>query len=266
MVLFGLIMMGLILIGYIYNIFSRRKTLHAAIPDSYKSLLQDNVRYYQQLDEGDKVRFEDKVTKFLKRTTIEGVHTSVEPLDRVLVAASAIIPIFGFKDWEYFNLTNVILYPDTFDESYQFEGNRRNILGMVGSGPLNGQMALSKNALREGFANTSDKSNTAIHEFVHLLDKADGFVDGLPRNLIEHSYSIPWMKLVHQTIQQMLAGHTDINPYGATNEGEFFAVISEYFFERPDLLAEKHPDLYKMLCKIFQQDPAANHQHPETAF
>ncbi|RAJ76499.1 hypothetical protein CLV59_10818 [Chitinophaga dinghuensis] len=265
MVLFGLIMMGLILFLYIRNVFIRRRVLHGNVPDSYDALLQQHVRYYQQLDEVDKQRFREKVTRFLKRTTIEGVGITLEPLDRVLVAASAIIPIFGFKDWEYFNLSNVIVYPDTFNESYQYEGNRRNIMGMVGSGPLNGQMMLSRTALHEGFSNTTDKSNTAIHEFVHLLDKTDGFVDGVPRALIEHSYSIPWLKLVHQTIQQMDAGHTDINPYGATNEGEFFAVISEYFFERPDLLQEKHPELYKMLSRIFQQDPAANHQHPETA-
>lgn len=249
-------MIGLILFLSIVNMFSRHKLRKTAVPDSYQELLQSHVRYYQQLNAADKLRFEQQVQRFLKRTHIEGVGIPVEPLDRVLVAASAIIPIFGFKNWEYFNLTNVILYPDTFDSSYQYEGHNRNILGMVGSGALNGQMILSRAALREGFSNTSDKSNTAIHEFVHLLDKADGYVDGMPTKLLEHSYSIPWLKLVHQTIQEMAEGRTDINPYGATNQAEFFAVISEYFFERPDLLAEKHPELYKMLTHIFQQDPA----------
>ncbi|PSL44868.1 hypothetical protein CLV51_105241 [Chitinophaga niastensis] len=255
MVLFGLILITLILFLYFKNMYSRRKLKKSAVPADYQSLLQTHVRYYQQLNEADKKRFEEMLQRFLKRTHIEGVGTAVEPLDRVLVAASAIIPIFGFKDWEYFNLTNVILYPDTFDETYQYEGNRRNILGMVGSGPLNGQMILSRSALREGFSNVTDKSNTAIHEFVHLLDKTDGAIDGLPTKLIEHSYSIPWMKLVHQTIHEISEGRTDINPYGAINEGEFFAVISEYFFERPDLLAEKHPELYEMLTRIFRQDP-----------
>jgi MtfA peptidase len=255
MVLFGLIMIGLILFLYFKNMYSRRQGKKTAVPEGYQELLEAHVRYYQQLQPSDKTRFEAMVQRFLKRTSIEGVGTEVEPLDRILVAASAIIPIFGFKDWEYFNLTNVILYPDTFDETYQYEGNRRNILGMVGSGALNGQMILSRSALREGFSNTTDKNNTAIHEFVHLLDKTDGSIDGFPSKLLDHSYSIPWMKLVHQTIQQISEGHTDINPYAAMNEAEFFAVISEYFFERPDLLAEKHPELYEMLAKMFRQDP-----------
>jgi len=248
-------MIGLILFLYFKNMYSRRQLKKSAVPADYQALLATNVRYYQQLSPTEKTRFEAMVQRFLKRTHIEGVGTAVEPLDRVLVAASAIIPIFGFKDWEYFNLTNVILYPDTFDETYQYEGNRRNILGMVGSGALHGQMILSRSALREGFSNVTDKSNTAIHEFVHLLDKTDGSIDGFPSKLLEHSYSIPWMKLVHQTIQQISEGHTDINPYGAINEAEFFAVISEYFFERPDLLAEKHPELYEMLTRMFRQDP-----------
>ena len=255
MVLLGLILIGFILFLYFKNLYSRRQLKKNAVPADYQPLLQAHMRYYRHLSPADKTRFEIKVQRFLKRTHIEGVGVSVEALDRVLVAASAIIPIFGFKDWEYFNLTNVILYPDTFDESYQYEGNRRNILGMVGSGPLNGQMILSRSALREGFSDTADKNNTAIHEFVHLLDKTDGYIDGLPSKLLEHSYSIPWMKLVHQTIQAITDGHTDINPYGAINEAEFFAVISEYFFERPDQLAEKHPELYEMLTRIFRQDP-----------
>lgn len=264
MYLFGLILVAGILVLYFRNLYLRRQKKKTAVPVDYRQLLQEHVRYYRQLSPAEQERFATLVERFLKRTHIEGVGTPVAPLDRVLVAASGIIPIFGFKDWEYFNLTNVILYPDTFDESYQFQGEHRNILGMVGSGPMNGQMLLSRNALHFGFSGHHGTSNTAIHEFVHLLDKSDGVTDGLPRNLLEHSYSIPWMKMVHQTIQQIAAGESDINPYGATNESEFFAVISEYFFEQPELLAERHPELYGMLTKIFRQNPRENFSgHPD---
>ncbi|MEO6202766.1 MAG: zinc-dependent peptidase, partial [Nitrospirales bacterium] len=50
-------------------------------------------------------------------------------------------------------------------------------------------------------------------------------------------------------------GHSDINPYGLTNEAEFFAVVSEYFFETPVRMKQKHPELYSMLEQIFHQDP-----------
>ncbi len=61
--------------------------------------------------------------------------------------------------------------------------------------------------------------------------------------------------MVQKKIKQMTEEASDINPYGATNQAEFFAVVSEYFFERPDLLESKHPELFRMLTTIFQQQP-----------
>jgi Mlc titration factor MtfA (ptsG expression regulator) len=152
----------------------------------------------------------------------------------------------------------VILYPDTFDSEFQFEGENRNILGMVGSGYMNGQMILSRAALTKGFSKSAGKENTAIHEFVHLLDKSDGATDGVPENLFAHEYVMPWLKMIHQEIHKIEAGRSDINPYAITNEAEFLAVVSEYFFQKPTELKHKHPELYEMLSTMFSQDLADN--------
>ena len=56
---------------------------------------------------------------------------------------------------------------------------------------------------------------------------------------------------MQEEIKEIHDNNSDIDPYGTTNEAEFFAVVSEYFFERPALLKEKHPELYKQLVKIF---------------
>jgi Mlc titration factor MtfA (ptsG expression regulator) len=78
---------------------------------------------------------------------------------------------------------------------------------------------------------------------------------GFPENLLAKQYTLPWINRMHQTIKEILEGNSDINPYGATNQAEFFAVVSEYFFERPDLLQTKHPELFELLEKIFSQKP-----------
>ena len=177
-------------------------------------------------------------------------------LDELLIASSAVIPIFGFDDWEYKNLSTVLLYPDTFNKDFQFEeGSDRNVMGMVGTGFMNGQMILSRSALRHGFSKSAGKENTAIHEFVHLLDKSDGDTDGIPENLLSHEYTLPWVKMMREEIERIEDNKSDINPYAMTNQAEFFAVVSEYFFERPDLLKDKHPDLYKILSRAFAQNP-----------
>lgn len=224
----------------------------------YKSLLERNIPYYGHLDSDRKLLFEQRVAAFLSDITIEGVGTTVSDADKVMIAASAVIPIFGFNDWKYRNLTNVILYPDTFDSEFQFEGENRNILGMVGSGYMNGQMILSRAALTKGFSKSAGKENTAIHEFVHLLDKSDGAADGVPENLLAHEYVMPWLKMIHQEIHKIEDGHSDINPYAITNEAEFLAVVAEYFFQKPTELKHKHPGLYEMLSNMFSQDLAGN--------
>ena len=71
---------------------------------------------------------------------------------------------------------------------------------------MNGQMILSKPALHLGFANETDKKNTAIHEFVHLLDKADGTIDGIPERLLEKQYVLPWMHLMEKKIEESMMG------------------------------------------------------------
>jgi hypothetical protein len=53
----------------------------------------------------------------------------------------------------------------------------------------------------------------------------------------------------------ILAGQSDINYYGASNKAEFFAVTSEYFFNQPELFKENHPELFELMCLIFNQNP-----------
>lgn len=224
--------------------------------EDYKAILTANVVFYNKLDEAGKTRFEKLVNEFLQDTRVEGVGTDITNLDRALIASGAVIPIFGFPDWKYTNLTNIILYPNSFDGEFQFEGGDRNILGMVGSGYMNGQMLLSRGALLAGFSKSAGTGNAAVHEFVHLLDKADGETDGVPEYLMPHEYAVPWLKMMHQEMHRINEGRSDISPYALTNEPEFLAVAAEYFFEKPNQLKHKHPEIYEQLSKAFGQDLA----------
>jgi Mlc titration factor MtfA (ptsG expression regulator) len=247
---------------FAFRLFGKKQAVQPAnqsLENNYKNLLNQHVAFYQKLNDAGKAKFEGMVANFIETIRIEGVGLEIDDLDRVLVAASAVIPIFGYNEWRYTNLTNVILYPDTFNNDFQFEGEdgSRNMLGLVGSGFMNGQMLLSRAALLSGFSASSGKNNTGIHEFVHLLDKSDGATDGVPEHLLPHEYATPWLKMMHQEIERIEKGKSDINPYATTNEAEFLAVASEYFFEKPDQLKTKHPELYEQLSRVFAQDPAA---------
>lgn len=230
------------------------QSTEAEFPDDWRIILSSKVVFYNALSKEEKVHFEFKVQEFLLNCRITGIETTIDQTDRLLVASSAIIPIFEFKNWRYFNLDEVLIYPASFNMDFESSGEGRSILGMVGTGYMEGKMILSKRALQQGFSNERDKKNTAIHEFVHLIDKMDGTVDGFPALLLEKQYAIPWMDLIDQKINEIYESRSDINPYGGTNRQEFFAVTSEYFFERPKLLEKKHPKLYGLLEEIFNQE------------
>jgi Mlc titration factor MtfA (ptsG expression regulator) len=227
----------------------------AVIPAHWHKLLVDNVLFYKKLTTNEQQLFCAKIFHFLKSKNIEAVHFELEELDTLLVAASAVIPVFRFPTWNYSNLTTVLIYPDYFDDDLQFDSKieGRSIGGLVGSGRFESQMILSRKALHHGFSNKTDKGNTAIHEFIHLLDKEDGVIDGIPAALLDKQYIIPYLQLVHKEMEAINNDTSDIRSYGGTSEIEFLAVAGEYFFERPKLFQRKHPELYKMLDACFMK-------------
>lgn len=252
--MFGLIVFIIVIIIGLKLHFDKQKRIrNFKMPAGTKQLLLEHVPFYRNLNDEQKLVFGTRIKDFLQHVTITGVGTVVEDIDRILIASGAIIVIFGFPNWRYNNISEVLLYKDTFNQDYEFVGNDRYILGMVGDGALQRQMLLSQVSVRASFQNSADGHNTVIHEFAHLVDKADGSSDGIPEYLLSRPYLMPWISIMHKTIEEMRQHeHSDINFYGATNDAEFFAVVSEYFFERPAELKTNHPELYKLLEQMFR--------------
>lgn len=255
------IVVAFLVVMFLYRFLTRKDRRRAVLrkqpfPVAWGTILQREVPFFQTLDESEKDRFREEVRIFLTEKRITGIKTSVDDTVRVLVAASAIIPIFGFPGWEWNQISEVLLYPTTFNEQYEIgRVGEHDVLGMVGTGAMNRMMILSKPELLQGFRAAQDRKNVGIHEFTHLLDKSDGAVDGVPSVGLPRSVVTPWLKLVHKEMGNIRSGHSDINPYGLKNEAEFFAVASEYFFENPGKMKRKHSELYAMLERVFHQDP-----------
>jgi len=250
----GLIIIIIVVLFGLKLYFNKQKRIrNFQMPADTKQLLLEHIVFYRNLDDEQKIVFETRIKDFLSHVSITGVGTIVEDLDRILIASGAIIVIFGFPDWRYNNISEILLYKDAFNEAYQQHGNHRTILGMVGDGALHRQMILSQASVRESFQRQDDGHNTVIHEFVHLVDKADGAADGIPEYLLSRPYLMPWIENMHKTIDEMKNNkHPDINFYGTKNDAEFFAVVSEYFFERPEALKSNHPELYQLLEQMFR--------------
>ena len=113
---------------------------------------------------------------------------------------------------------------------------------MIGTGSLN------------RFRNATDKRNVGVHEFAHLVDKTDGVIDGVPRVGLGRQAIGPWIDLVRRKMAEIKAGKSDINRYALANEAEFCAVTAGYFFERPGVIQQKHPELYAAFELVFNQN------------
>ena len=232
------------------------RVMNQPFPPAWEEILQKHVRFFRVLPEPDRVRFRQMASVFLDEVRITGVRTDVDETIRVLVAASAIIPVFGFHDWNYQRLGEVLIYPASFDRDYRTRGQPdENTLGMVGLEHLSGIMILSKPALLEGFDNPTGADHVGIHEFAHLVENQEGS-SGLPAE-VPWPVVKEWLQYVGQELRQPSAERGYINEYAYTNEHEFFAVLAEYFFKSPETIKHKDPKLYELLRALYHQDPAS---------
>jgi Mlc titration factor MtfA (ptsG expression regulator) len=255
---FSPVLLALALCPFIYWLVRRRclrrlKVMRQPFPALWEHILQSHVLFFRSLPDHEKERFRQFVKVFLDEVRITGVRTQVDDVVRVLVAASAAIPVFGFQDWEYRGLGEVLVYPGSFGEKYQTTGAAdENTLGMVGLKHLSGVMILSRPSLIDGFDNPAAHDNVGVHEFVHLVETEEAD-NGLPREVSPQAVR-DWVRYVAHELSHPAKNHPFINSYAYTNEHEFLAVLAEYFFTSPDLLQKKDPRLYALLRQMFHQD------------
>ncbi len=231
---------------------SRKARILLSVND--KHWMNKYISFYQRLSKQDKVIFEDRVGIFLANVQITQIgKEKPEKETCIYVASSAVIAYWGLPYYNYGNLREVLVYPSNFDMDNSL--NKRGIVnGKVHHGGLmNNTMILSLPALIKGFQIDNDKKNVGIHEFSHLLDKADGIIDGIPEYMGEEDKKI-WIQLMKEGMENIRASNSTIPAYGGTSEAEFFAVVTTYYKECPSLLKIKNRPLFEFIDGYFNQE------------
>lgn len=185
---------------------------------------------------------------------------------RVLIAAQAALLLLHRHSGYFAKLRQILVYPGAFvversqpDELGLTHETRR---ALSGESWEQGQILLSWDDVVAGAADPHDGHNVVIHEFAHQLDQERGRANGAPWLGRRERYAI-WARVLGRefaALQAQLArGETPplIDPYAATNPAEFFAVVSEHFFEQPAALAAAHPALYAEFTRCYRTDPLA---------
>jgi Mlc titration factor MtfA (ptsG expression regulator) len=242
---------------------ARRKHL----PDGWEQMVQ-RVAYWHALDETEQLRLAELAEYLVANKRWEAAREFVMT-DEVIVtiAFQAAVLILGL-DTDYFGkVTNIIVHPSTF----AIPGIRAtSIHGMVDAGerPLLGEahhdrgpVLLAWDQVLAGARHRGRGHNVVFHEFAHKMDMLDGVVDGTP--LLPNKVALDrWIDVCTTELELMRRGEAGplLDDYGATDPGEFFAVATEVFFDRPIDCREIKPDLYEVLAAFYRQEPATREQ------
>ncbi len=183
-----------------------------------------------------------------------GLEEVTPHMQRVIAAQACLLLLRKPHDL-YAKLRTIRLYP----EAYIATGENGEQSVRLGESWTTGSVVLSWASVVSGGRNTEDGHNVTIHEFSHQLDQEDGAGDGVPLLETKGCYK-EWATIMKPEFQSLIDRsnknkRTVLDSYGATNPAEFFAVATETFYEKPDQLQEKHPELYDLLVKYYGVNP-----------
>jgi MtfA peptidase len=244
----------------------RREGITAApFPEEWRAIIDENMPYARRLSPEDRGELEEHVQVFLAEKSFEGCG-GLEITDeiRVTIAAHACLLLLRRKDADYPDLESILVYPTAYvARSTRHEG------GVViesddvrlGESWHRGTVVLAWDSVLHGAAGAHDGHNVVLHEFAHQLDAEDGEMDGAPALPVRAMYTA-WARVLGDEYKELCervhrARPSDLDAYGAQSPPEFFAVVTEAFFEAPRRLKKRHPELYDQLAAFYEQDPAA---------
>lgn len=242
----------------------RERIASRPFPAAWRRLLRRHVPLVARLPARQQLRLKGLMQVFLAEKPIIGCRgLRVTDEMRVTIAALACLPLLGAARGLYPELRQVLLYPTAFivdrpvNDGGVLSEQRRALAGESWS---QGQVLLAWDEVKRGAATPGDGHNVVIHEFAHQLDQHSGPANGAPALATAADYR-RWSTVMQNefdALQWRLARGEQglIDAYGATDPAEFFAVVSELFFERPVELAAGHPALYAELRGYYRLDPA----------
>lgn len=254
----------------------RKHLLEQPFPAEWQAILEEKLPVYSLLTEEEQARLRDDLRILIAEKSWEGCG-GLELTDemKLLIAAQASLLTLNRSHSHYANVESILVYPTNYRaQTRSLDGSGvvdETLTNRLGEAWSNGPVVLSWFDVQQGGSNSADGRNVVYHEFAHKLDMTDHEMNGVP--LLDSDEQVEeWAEVMQKEFEHLSAsvetGHKSLlDSYGATNPAEFFAVCTECFFEKPEQMQHRHPDLYRVLQGYYQQDPAARleavHQEEE---
>jgi len=246
---------------------SRREELaRQPFPPEWVQIIDRNVPYGRQLHPEERRHLEDLIKVFIAEKHFEGCG-GLEITDevKVTIAAQACLLLLNLHHNYFERLSSIVVYPESFDFAQEAPGptsgtvETRNFQA-AGLSSTMGAVVLSWPDTVRGGRDPGDGFNVVLHEFAHQLDQLDGVMNGAP--VLEGGATYrDWARVLGAEYQRLrteveTGASALISAYGATQPAEFFAVVTELFFEKSVDLRREHPELYEEFRQYYRQDPA----------
>lgn len=244
----------------------RRPALRArAFPAAWESFLESNTPVYPRLPAELRAQLHGHIHVFLAEKKFEGCN-GLEMTDeiRVTVAGQACLLILNRETDYYPELVTILVYPSIFyadvaDSDGEVVSEYKE--DRSGESWDLGVVILSWEDVVDYASTGRGGYNVVLHEFAHQLDMENGAIDGMP-GLPDREARETWARVFGDAFERLDRAasanrRTLIDSYGAEDPAEFFAVVTESFFERPLALRREQPDLYELLRRYYHVDPAA---------
>lgn len=248
-----------------YKRWARRAVRERPFPEAWDTIIAKNVPIVATLTPEEQVELRKLVLCFIEEKPFEGAGGLViDDETRVTIAAQACILLLHRDTDIYPKLDAIVVYPSAYLAPKRESLGAGVVLdgeqGRLGESWVQGLVVLAWDAVKAGATNASDGRNVVLHEFAHQLDQEDGVADGAPD--LDRDQRRSWAQVLGAEYTDLrehvhVGRPSDIDEYGATNPAEFFAVVTEVFFERGRELKAHRPELYAELASFYRQDPAS---------
>jgi Mlc titration factor MtfA (ptsG expression regulator) len=244
--------------------YRRKRALRRdGFPAEWRVIIESNVVHWRVLGGADRELLEDYVVRLVTEKRWEAARGfALTDEIQVTIAAQAALLVLGIGYEAYRGVGTIIVHPTTMqltgERGGPISGTRTNApLPVLGVAHYQGPVIIAWDSARAGARHPERGHNVVYHEFAHKIDMLDGLVDGTPP-LERDDERTRWIEVCTAEYQALRNGTDDgfLDGYAAVNPGEFFAVVTEAFFDLPREMEAAKPDLYGVLRDFYRQDPA----------
>lgn len=243
---------------FFYRDWRRQRELRRPFPEPWRKILETRVPLYTRLPTSLKLQLEQHVRLFVAEKNFYGCDGfAINDEVRITIAGHACLLTLARRWSDFDEVKSILVYPDVYRvEETEDDGIVVSVSHEVRAGEASdfGRVVLSWTEC-EAASRPGSLHNVILHEFAHQLDYLDGAADGAPP--LSGTQARQWQQTMtdaYQHLRHSLSHHQHswLDPYGATEPAEFFAVLTEAFFQQPRHLADEQPAVYAALCGFYR--------------